>query len=81
MKIGDYIRQENTNSTGLIIQELQNGSYRALVHEGWRGRVIQTSIKGWYPEPVVIEEADIPAKVVSKIRKEYVRRGFEGGKQ
>ena len=66
MKIGDYIRQENTDSTALIFDNLKNGSFKAYVHD-FRGRVIICSIKNWYPEPIVINKIDIPSKVLDKI--------------
>ena len=68
MKVGDYIRQEYTNSTALIIDRLKNGSFRALVHD-YRGRIVQKSIKGWYPPPTIIQKSDIPAKIIGKIDK------------
>ena len=68
MKIGDYIEQKNTDTTALIIEELKNGSFKALVHD-YRGRIIKKSISGWYPAPVVINKDIISPKILNKIDK------------
>ena len=68
MKIGDYIKQENTETTALIIDKLKNGSFKVLVHD-WRGRVVQKTTSGWYPTPVVVNKESISVKILNKIEK------------
>ena len=68
MKIGDYIKQENTETTALIIDKLKNGSFKVLVHD-WRGRVVQKTTSGWYPAPVVVKKESISVKILNKIEK------------
>ena len=68
MKIGDYIRQENTDSTALIFEKLKNGSFKAYVHD-YRGRIVIKSIRGWYPIPEIISKEDIPDKIMAKFNK------------
>jgi len=68
MKTGDYIKQDNTETIGLLLEQLKNGSFRVLVHD-WRGRVVQKTTSGWYPEPVVINKESIPVKILNKIEK------------
>ena len=68
MKIGDYIKQENTETTALIIDKLKNGSFKVLTHD-WRGRVVQKTTSGWYPAPVVVTKKSISVKILNKIEK------------
>ena len=68
MKTGDYIKQANTETIALVMEQLKNGSYKVLVHD-WRGRVVQKTTSGWYPTPVVINREDIPLKIIKKIDK------------
>ena len=68
MKIGDYIKQENTETTALIIDKLKNGSFKVLAHD-WRGRVVQKTTSGWYPAPVVVTKESISVKILNKIEK------------
>ena len=68
MKTGDYIRQEYTDTTALVISQLKNGSFNVYAHD-YRGRVVQKSTKGWYPPPVVINRDNVPPKIIAKIDK------------
>ncbi len=66
MEKGDFIEQKHTETFALIIDKMKNGSFKVLAHD-FRNRVIQTSTKGWWPVPVVIEKSEVPEKVLNKI--------------
>ena len=71
MKTGDYIEQASTETIGLVLDQLKNGSFKVLVHD-WRGRIVQKTTSGWYPPPVVINRADVPEKILAKFDKKTV---------
>lgn len=68
MKTGDYLWQEHTETTALVIGQLKGGGWKVLKHD-WRGRVIKSTTTGWYPSPVIITRESIDPKVLAKIDK------------
>jgi len=68
MKVGDYVYQDHTEATALLVEELKNGSFKAIVHD-WRGRSVVKSISGWYPAPRVVDPATVPDEVKAKINR------------
>ena len=75
MKTGDYIVQPNTETTALVMNQLKNGSFRALAHD-YRGRIVQTTITNWYPAPVVVPVETISPKIIAKINSYRTRTGL-----
>jgi hypothetical protein len=66
--IGTWIEQKNTETIALVVDELKNGGLKVLAHD-WRGRIVQKTTTGWYPEPTPIEIQDVPEKVKVKVMK------------
>lgn len=74
-KPGDYIfqqqRSEDDSIYARVVSEQKNGGYRVVAVGGWsRGAVIK-STKGWYPEPKLIRESEVPDKYVKAIAKKW----------
>jgi hypothetical protein len=73
-KPGDYIYQQLVEDNSIyarVISELKNGAYKVVAIGGWsRGAVIK-STKGWYPQPKLIKESDVPDKYRKAIAKKY----------
>jgi hypothetical protein len=75
LAVGDYIQQVGSDyiAYGKITQALKNGSFKAVVFMSIDGKTSGkakiTSIKGWYPDPVKINEKDVPWQILDKIHK------------
>lgn len=75
LAVGDWIQQVGSDyiTYGKITQALKNGSFKAVVFESIDGKTSGkakiTSIKNWYPDPVKINEKDVPWQIVDKIYK------------
>lgn len=77
MEIGNYIEQANTETIALVMSKLKNGSFKVLAHD-WRGRVVQKTTSGWYPAPIVIDESQVPEKIIKKIETYRLKKAIYG---
>lgn len=72
-KVGDFIKQLGSDFVkyGQIVQKYKNKSYKAAVFTSYDGSMTGKakfeSIRGWYPDPKVINKSEIPDKILQKI--------------
>ncbi len=71
--VGDFIMQKASNKENdtyaVVIGNLINGANQVITIQEWRGLAAMKSTKGWYPAPVKINRADVPAKLLVKLEK------------
>jgi hypothetical protein len=71
--VGDFVMQkakdEENNTYAVVIGEQVGGGNKVVSIQPWRGVAKTDSTKGWFPAPVKITRADVPAKLLVKLDK------------